>query len=127
MIRIAESLAKMRLANEVGKQDVEEAVQLIKDALQQSATDPTTGKINMDIITTGTTKTSSEKLRLITHFIKNVQTQFRDRINSQGLKYHNLFDFLRSKWKDGQIEGLNGQVGMEDVSEKEYREALEHL
>lgn len=72
MIRIAESLAKMRLANEVGKQDVEEAVQLIKDALQQSATDPTTGKINMDIITTGTTKTSSEKLRLITHFIKNV-------------------------------------------------------
>jgi DNA replication licensing factor MCM4 len=53
IIRISESLAKMRLADEVGKQDVEEAVQLIKNALQQSATDPSTGKINMDIITTG--------------------------------------------------------------------------
>jgi DNA replication licensing factor MCM4 len=53
MIRISESLAKMRLADEVGKQDVEEAVLLIKNALQQSATDPSTGRINMDIITTG--------------------------------------------------------------------------
>jgi DNA replication licensing factor MCM4 len=37
----------------VEKKDVDESVRLIKFALQQSATDPTTGKINMDIITTG--------------------------------------------------------------------------
>jgi len=34
MIRIAESVAKMRLANEVHVSDVEEAVRLIKTALQ---------------------------------------------------------------------------------------------
>jgi len=33
MIRIAESLAKMRLSLQVEKQDVEEAVRLIKNAL----------------------------------------------------------------------------------------------
>jgi DNA replicative helicase MCM subunit Mcm2 (Cdc46/Mcm family) len=33
MIRIAESLAKMRLSPQVEKQDVEEAVRLIKNAL----------------------------------------------------------------------------------------------
>ena len=33
MIRIAESLAKMRLSKNVEKQDVDEAVRLIKNAL----------------------------------------------------------------------------------------------
>lgn len=105
MIRISEALAKMRLSEFVEKQDVEEAVLLIKNALQQSATDPTTGKINMDILTTGQTRTSAEKLQVICNFIKNVQTQFRDRINTQGLKYINLFDFLQQKWREGNIPG----------------------
>jgi DNA replication licensing factor MCM4 len=94
MIRISEALAKMRLASEVSKNDVDEAVALIKNALQQSATDPTTGKINMDIITTGQTKTNAEKLKAICDFIRNIQDQFRERIHTQGLKYSNLYDFL---------------------------------
>jgi DNA replication licensing factor MCM4 len=53
LIRISEALAKMRLSEWVEKRDVEEASRLIKAAMQQSATDPTTGEINMDIITTG--------------------------------------------------------------------------
>ena len=95
MIRISESLAKMRLSEFVEKRDVEEAVMLIKNALQQSATDPTTGKINMDILTTGQTKTSSEKLKIICDFIKGLQSQYRDRVSNQGLRYENLFDFLQ--------------------------------
>jgi len=43
MIRIAEALAKMRLSPIVEKRDVDEAVRLIKHALQQAATDPNTG------------------------------------------------------------------------------------
>lgn len=53
LIRIAESLARMRLSNKVESVDVEEAVRLIRTAMQQSATDPKTGEIDMDIITTG--------------------------------------------------------------------------
>lgn len=82
----------------------------------------------MDIITTGQTKTSSDKLKLICDFIKNVQTQFRDRINVQGLKYINLYDFLQTKWQEGQITGVdNRNEGMQSVTEKEFREALNHL
>jgi DNA replication licensing factor MCM4 len=58
MIRISEALAKMRLSDTVEKRDVDEAVRLIKTAMQQSATDPKTGEINMDIITTGMSSTS---------------------------------------------------------------------
>ena len=43
MIRISEALAKMRLSNEVEQRDVDEAVRLIRSAMQQSATDPKTG------------------------------------------------------------------------------------
>lgn len=72
MIRISEALAKMRLSKFVEKRDVEEAVRLINHALQQAATDPNTGEINMDIITTGQIKTSKERLLAICEYIKQV-------------------------------------------------------
>ena len=71
MIRIAESLAKMRLSETVEKRDVEEAVRLIKTAMQQSATDPTTGEIDMDIIATGISSAASDKVAKIIDIIKD--------------------------------------------------------
>jgi DNA replication licensing factor MCM4 len=94
MIRIAEAIAKMRLAAEVSEADVEEAVRLIKAAMKQSATDPRTGEIDMGIITTGVSATSSERVTKICEFIKNVKKDFKDRVQQAGVKYHNLFDFL---------------------------------
>ena len=44
--------------------------------MQQAATDPNTGQINMDIITTGVTKTSSDRLNAIKEFIINLQVSF---------------------------------------------------
>ena len=52
----------MRLSNEVVVADVEEAITLIKVATQQAATDPNTGLIDMDIITTG--RTAATKFRI---------------------------------------------------------------
>ncbi len=55
MIRVSEAFAKMRLSTTVEIEDVNNAVSLIKNALQQSATDPRTGLIDMDMIVTGKT------------------------------------------------------------------------
>lgn len=65
LIRISEAFAKMRLSIEVTEKDVEEAVHLIKVATQQAATDPVTGLIDMDIITTGRTTSSKQKISKI--------------------------------------------------------------
>lgn len=53
MIRLAEAHAKMRLATEVTRDDVVEAVRLIKSALMTAATD-SQGRIDMSLLTEGT-------------------------------------------------------------------------
>jgi DNA replication licensing factor MCM4 len=75
MIRIAESLARMRLSPIVDKSDVAEAVRLIKTAMQQSATDPLTGEIDMDIITTGISRATTEKIKIIVEVIKRINVR----------------------------------------------------
>jgi DNA replication licensing factor MCM4 len=130
MIRLAEALAKMRLSPIVERKDVDEAVRLIQHALQQSATDPRTGKINMDILTTGQTKTSAERLKMITNFIKSLMQTYPEKVMKDGLKYSNLLDLLTNKAKEGKFSRSGAGAGDEldlEFSEKEYREALKVL
>eukprot|EP01052_Picozoa_sp_SAG31_P044609 SAG31_NODE_7844_length_1584_cov_1.072727_1_plen_217_part_00 len=53
LIRLAEALARMRLSDSVEVDDVGEAVRLMTAATLQAATNPETGEIDMDLITTG--------------------------------------------------------------------------
>lgn len=53
LIRLSQALAKMRLSEMVLRGDVDEAIRLMRVATQTAATDPRTGTIDMDMITTG--------------------------------------------------------------------------
>ena len=53
LIRLSEAHARMRFSDTVEVLDVEEASRLHREALKQSATDPTTGRIDVTILTTG--------------------------------------------------------------------------
>eukprot|EP00730_Choanoeca_flexa_P016594 TRINITY_DN7877_c0_g1_i1.p1 TRINITY_DN7877_c0_g1~~TRINITY_DN7877_c0_g1_i1.p1 ORF type:complete len:529 (+),score=174.57 TRINITY_DN7877_c0_g1_i1:778-2364(+) len=53
LIRLSEAHARMRYSETVEQIDVAESVKLIKTALRQAATDPVTGQIDIDTITTG--------------------------------------------------------------------------
>lgn len=59
MIRLSEAHAKMRLSHNVELIDVKEAARLTKSAIKEYATDPLTGRIDMDMVQTG--KTSAER------------------------------------------------------------------
>ncbi|KAJ3695650.1 hypothetical protein LUZ60_001027 [Juncus effusus] len=61
MIRISKALARMRFSEIVEVKDVAEAFRLLEVALQQSATDHSTGTIDMDLIMTGIS--ASERMR----------------------------------------------------------------
>ncbi|KAG0225157.1 hypothetical protein BGW41_004812 [Actinomortierella wolfii] len=53
MVRLAEARAKLRLSQTVSREDVEEASRLIREGLRESAMDPRTGLLDMDLLTTG--------------------------------------------------------------------------
>lgn len=53
LIRLSESIAKMRLSPKVVLNDVEMAIDLIKKATYAAAIDPSTGHIDMDMLITG--------------------------------------------------------------------------
>jgi DNA replication licensing factor MCM4 len=72
IIRLSEARARLRFADYVERQDVDEAIGLIKIALQQAATDPETGVIDMGLIATGITNTSRVKLNQIADTVKNI-------------------------------------------------------
>ena len=72
IIRISEALAKMRLSDVVERRDVEEAQRLIRVATQQSAINPQTGQIDMDLIQTGFTSGVRNKVTTIAEVIKEL-------------------------------------------------------
>lgn len=62
----------MRLSTVVEEDDVEKAVQLVKVAMQQSATDPETGLIDMDAILIGKTAKSKQRMGKIKQIIEQI-------------------------------------------------------
>lgn len=80
LIRLSEAFAKMRLSNIVEVSDVYEAINIVKVAMQQAATDPTTGLINMDIITTGRSTSTIQR-------IKDLAIQAKDLMKANSSKY----------------------------------------
>ncbi|PMD60635.1 MCM-domain-containing protein [Hyaloscypha bicolor E] len=80
MIRLAEAHAKMRLSEIVTRDDVQEAVRLIKSALKQAATDSRTGLIDMSLLTEGTS--ASERRRK--QDLKNAVLALLDEMTRQG-------------------------------------------
>ncbi|KXN89730.1 DNA replication licensing factor MCM4 [Leucoagaricus sp. SymC.cos] len=62
MIRLSEAHARMRFSPFVEEKDVIEAYRLMREAIKTSAMDPRTGKIDMSLLTTGTSS-GTRKLR----------------------------------------------------------------
>ncbi|KAL3152230.1 hypothetical protein ABBQ32_001312 [Trebouxia sp. C0010 RCD-2024] len=75
MVRLSEALARMRLSSNVERHDVAEAVRLMKVALQQSATDPNTGTIDMDCITTGMTSSDRRAQEQLANELRELLTK----------------------------------------------------
>eukprot|EP01117_Protostelium_nocturnum_P015574 TRINITY_DN6057_c0_g2_i1.p1 TRINITY_DN6057_c0_g2~~TRINITY_DN6057_c0_g2_i1.p1 ORF type:complete len:873 (+),score=313.57 TRINITY_DN6057_c0_g2_i1:103-2721(+) len=112
MIRLSEAHAKMRLSDVVEKQDVAEAARLIRSALQQAAMDPTTGTIDMDLITTGHSATFRSRLAVLTKELRNL-------INSKVSPNATIkFDVL--------FKSMSEQSAVE-IPQNEFKDALRSL
>lgn len=113
MIRLAEAHAKLRLSQRVELIDVKEAVRLIKSAIKDYATDPITGRIDMDMVQTGTTSAQRRMQEDLVHevlaMLDGGAVRFSDlvaRINeklSVRVENHELNECIRRLQLEGKV------------------------
>ncbi|CAH1110040.1 unnamed protein product [Psylliodes chrysocephalus] len=92
LIRLSEAHAKLRFSQTVEVDDVEEAYRLHREALKQSATDPLSGKIDVNILTTGLSS-ASRKRRL--ELAQTVKKLIEDKGKVPLINYPKLFTELK--------------------------------
>ena len=85
IIRLAEASARIRLAKQVTKSDAERAIRLVEETLKQLGTDPETGKIDIDRITTGITATERSRISSIKQTMTELEAQFGKQIPKDDL------------------------------------------
>ncbi|VDN02161.1 unnamed protein product, partial [Thelazia callipaeda] len=77
LIRLAEAHAKIRLSNAVSVQDVEDAYSLHCEALKQSAVDPSTGRVDINILSGGISATNRQIIEHLSEAISQELSQRR--------------------------------------------------
>jgi len=105
LIRLSQALAKMRLSESVETADVHEAIRLMRVATQAAATDPRTGTIDMDMLSTGRSSSDRETISALTQeLLRLFEARRGERITLQTIR--------------GMIEGeMKENVSMDDLEE----------
>ncbi|XP_046842980.1 DNA replication licensing factor mcm4-like [Xenia sp. Carnegie-2017] len=111
LIRLAEAHAKMRFSTIVENVDVQEARRLHREALKQSATDPKTGLIDVNILATGLSV--ADRQRRI-DIAKAIKIMLQSKGKAPNIDIQRLFDDFRQ----------NSDV---PTSRDQFDDALRHL
>lgn len=127
LIRLSEALAKMRLSSVVERKDVEEAVRLIKVATQQAATDPTTGKIDMDILASGVSSSKRDVITSVSMVIKQLLKEDEER-SRIGVQYMNLKNevILRMKKANMILHDIDFKNAIRELEDQQYIGLFRH-
>lgn len=117
LIRLSQALAKMRLSSEVLGSDVREATRLMRVATQTAATDPRTGTIDMDMITTGRSALDRD---LVAKLIDQLKDMFKSmkgsRVTLSSLRQQ-LLNNLNQHSSLMQNTGAAGNVNYNELQE----------
>lgn len=92
IIRVSEAFARMRLDDRVSEQDIQEAISLIQESLLQSAVDPKTGKLDTDILETGTSNNQRSKIKDLYWIIYDLEDANTQMGRQKGVSIHDIYE-----------------------------------
>ncbi len=75
IIRLSEARAKMRLSQEVSREDAKEAIELLKISLQQVGYDEETKSFDIDRITSGISSSKRSKIVIVRETLGNLESK----------------------------------------------------
>lgn len=76
IIRIARAASRVRLSSETTLDDVERAIRLVKVSLKQAGVDMETGRVDIDKIMVGVTKSQRDRLTHVLDIIKELEKEY---------------------------------------------------
>jgi DNA replicative helicase MCM subunit Mcm2 (Cdc46/Mcm family) len=80
LVRLSEASAKVRLKDFVELEDAERAIRLVQRSLEETVTDPETGKIDIDIVTSGLTHSKQNAISIVLKVIKDAMAEGIDMV-----------------------------------------------
>jgi len=75
-VRLAEASARVRLSDKVTRKDARRAIDLLNFSLGQVARDRDTGKIDIDVISTGISTSERDKILKVREIINELDLKF---------------------------------------------------
>ncbi|XP_022136178.1 DNA replication licensing factor MCM4 [Momordica charantia] len=102
LIRLSEALARIRFSEWVQKGDVLEAFRLLEVAMQQSATDHSTGTIDMDLITTGVSASERMRREGLLSATRNIIME-KMQLGGPSMRLAELLDELKKQNPDNEV------------------------
>lgn len=111
LVRLSEASARVRLRNTIEKEDAERAIRLLRFSLEELVKDPETGKVDIDIISSGQTHSQVEGMRKILQIIKEKSSELDElplelvyeEAKASGIEKEKTSEIIRKLEKKGEI------------------------
>jgi replicative DNA helicase Mcm len=75
LVRLSEASARIRLSNTVEKEDTERAIRLLRTSLQELVTDKETGKLDIDMLTSGQSTSQLNQLKGVLGIVQRLSQE----------------------------------------------------
>ncbi len=98
VIRFARAHARMRLSDTVEEEDVNVAISVVEDFMNQVLVDEESGTLDADLIETGKTLTHREARTLVLETVRKLAEEFED-----GVPRKEVCERLKGRLKEGQV------------------------
>ncbi len=79
LIRLAEGSARVRLDSKINRQDAKRAIDLLKYCLMQVGIDPETGQMDIDVLSTGISTSTKNKMFVVRDIIGSIEEKMGDK------------------------------------------------